>query len=47
MRIRLRDLVFRDAHDRRKGRQRKITVADVLQSNGVIHAINAVLMPKI
>jgi uncharacterized surface protein with fasciclin (FAS1) repeats len=28
-----------------KGRAARITIADVLQSNGVIHVINKVLMP--
>lgn len=28
-----------------KGRTARITIADVLQSNGVIHVINKVLMP--
>ena len=28
-----------------KGRRARITIADVLQSNGVIHVINKVLMP--
>ena len=29
-----------------KGGQSWITIADVNQSNGVIHVVNAVLMPK-
>ena len=28
-----------------KGRTARVTIADVLQSNGVIHVINNVLMP--
>ena len=29
-----------------KGGKFNVTIADVKQSNGVIHAINAVLLPK-
>lgn len=36
-----RDLVVEDA----KGGHAKVTIADVRQSNGVIHVVNAVLMP--
>jgi uncharacterized surface protein with fasciclin (FAS1) repeats len=28
-----------------KGGQSRVTIADVLQSNGVIHVVNSVLMP--
>ncbi|MCI0735674.1 MAG: fasciclin domain-containing protein, partial [Beijerinckiaceae bacterium] len=28
-----------------KGRTARVTIADVMQSNGVIHVINKVLMP--
>jgi len=28
-----------------KGRTARVTIADVLQSNGVIHVINKVLLP--
>jgi len=28
-----------------KGREARITIPDVLQSNGVIHVVNTVLMP--
>ena len=30
---------------RRQGRRRMVTIADVLQSNGVIHVIDTVLLP--
>jgi uncharacterized surface protein with fasciclin (FAS1) repeats len=36
-----KDLVLTDA----KGGTAKVTTADVLQSNGVIHVIDTVLMP--
>ena len=32
-------------HHRRQGRRRHVTIADVLQSNGVIHVIDTVLLP--
>jgi len=28
------------------GNMAKVTIADVMQSNGVIHVVDAVLMPK-
>jgi uncharacterized surface protein with fasciclin (FAS1) repeats len=37
-----KDLVIQDE----KGGKAKVTIADVYQSNGVIHVINAVLMPN-
>ena len=37
-----KDLVLKDE----KGGTSKVTIADVYQSNGVIHVVNTVLMPK-
>jgi uncharacterized surface protein with fasciclin (FAS1) repeats len=37
-----KDVVLRDE----KGGKSKVTTADVMQSNGVIHVVDAVLMPK-
>ena len=32
--------------DRREGRHANVTIADVFQSNGVIHVVDKVLLPK-
>ncbi len=37
-----KDVVLTDA----KVGKSKVTIADVMQSNGVIHMVNTVLMPK-
>lgn len=37
-----KDVVLNDV----KGGKSKVTIADVMQSNGVIHVVDTVLMPK-
>ena len=37
-----KDVILTDA----KGGKSKVTIADVMQSNGVIHVVDTVLMPK-
>ena len=37
-----KDVILTDA----KGGKSKVTIADVMQSNGVIHVVDSVLMPK-